>query len=183
MDSRPLHQLRELARVEGEAAERVFGPIIDRAADQIAHAWGAPVPPRLGTAAGPPSRWPAFEAQHRTHRDGGRDDPTWRGSRFEWAFGVSELRRERPGELAFAAGAVAPLDEAPSPLETEAWLAERRREGFEHLRNRRLGLVRVVRWLYPGEVVAREDTAAQGRYLADWVVRIFEHLEERPPKG
>lgn len=180
MGEAPFHRLRELAEAEAEAARRVFGPVIAAAEVELARSWGEPVPSTWG-AAGPPAGWPAFERQYRTHRKGGHEDARWGSARFEWAFGVSELRRERPGEAAFAAGAAAPLDDAGSPLDDLHWLEERRAEGFEALRDQRLGLLRVVRWLYPGELVAVEDANEQGRELAAWVVGAFEHLAECPP--
>jgi hypothetical protein len=183
MASEPFYLLRELVEAESET-ERVFRETIEQAGALIAARWAEPAP-LVHTADEPrrPERWPAFEARYPTGRHRAPTASAWGSAVFQWAFGVAELRRDRPGEAAFAAGVIAPLDARDSPFADAHWLAERERDGFEHLRNPRLRVERAVRWLYPDELMVRAGDEDQSRVLADWVVETFEELAARPPEG
>lgn len=174
------HLLRELAAAEEDAGQ-VFRGAIEHAVGEIGMRWADPLSDSDAAAPGRASHWPAFEHCYPTHRRGEAPAPGWGPARFEWSFGINELRRERPGEVAFAAGVVARLDAEASPLDGGDWVAERRAEGFTELRNPRLCVAQLVRWLYPEELLAVGAPGEQGEHLADWVISTFESLAGRPP--
>jgi hypothetical protein len=183
MASEPFYLLRELVEAESET-ERVFRETIEQAGALIAAHWVDPEPfSHAADEPRRPERWPAFEARYPTGRHRAPTASAWGSAVFQWAFGVAELRRDRPGEAAFAAGVIAPLDARDSPFADAHWLAERERDGFEHLRNARLRVERAVRWLYPDELMVQAGDEEQARVLADWVVETFEELAARPPEG
>jgi hypothetical protein len=170
--------LADVAEAEDRAAQ-AFGAALEIAAGEVAVRWADPLPTAAGPGGRPIAHLPVFDARYPAAR-ASAPAPGWRGAWFEWSFGISELREERPGQVAFAAGAGAPLGTG-GPLADPAWLERRRAEGFEQLRNARLGADQVLRWLDVDAVLAAGEPVDQGDRIADWVVATFELLAGDPP--
>ena len=166
-----------------EAEDRTvqaFASTLEFALGEVTVRWTDPLPPAAGPGGRPVTHMPVFDVCYPVNRTGAHPDPRWGGAHFEWSFGISELRDDRPGEVAFAAGVAIPAAGA-ALLDAPDWLARRRAGGFGRLHNPRLGTEQLLRWLDVDTVLAAGEPVAQGDLVADWVVTTFEELAADPP--
>lgn len=172
--------LWDVAEAEDQAAQ-AFAATLEWVTGEVAMRWADPLPPAAGPGGRPVAHLPVFDARYPVSRRGVDPDPRWGPAQFEWSFGVSELRDDHLGEVAFAAGAVVARGEGQTLFDDPRWLPERRAEGFERLHNMRLGAEQLVRWLDMDRVLMAGEPAEQGELVADWVVSTFEGLAGNPP--
>jgi hypothetical protein len=175
------NELLRVMEAEDRAAQ-AFAATLEFAVGEVAVRWTDPLPPSSGPGGHPVTHMPVFDACYPVARDRGEPDPRWGGAHFEWSFGISELRDDRPGEVAFAAGVAVPAARA-TLLDDADWLDRRRARGFGRLHNVRLRTEQLLRWLDVDTVLAAGEPVAQGDLVADWVVTTFEELAADPPPG
>jgi hypothetical protein len=172
--------LRDVAEAEDQAAH-AFAATLELVSGQVAVRWADPLPPAAGPGGRPVSHLPVFDVRYPAARGEAAPDTRWAGASFEWSFGISELRDDRPGEVAFGAGVTVPIAAEGSLLDDPQWIAGRRGEGFEHLHNVRLSAAQLMRWLHVDTVLAAGEIADQADFVADWIVATFEKLAASPP--
>lgn len=174
--------LRGVADAEHDAAQ-AFAATLELVSGEVAVLWGDPLPIEPGPGGGDPvSHMPVFDARYPAARSGSAPHPAWGAARFEWSFGISELRADRPGEVAFAAGVAVPIHADGGLLDEDPeWLGERRAGGFERLHNPRLAAEQLLRWLDIDVVLAAGEPGEQADLVADWIVSTFAELAAAPP--
>jgi hypothetical protein len=177
-----MHGLQDVAEAEDQAAQ-AFGPTLEMISGEVVVRWADPLPPEPGPAGRLVSHMPIIDVRYPPARGGSVPAECWGRARFDWLFGISELRDDRSGEVAFGAGAFVPKGSEPSCLDDPEWLAERRDEGFERLHNVRLGGDQLVRWLDIGDVLAAGEPVRQADLVAEWIVATFDALARHPPRG
>jgi hypothetical protein len=171
-----------VAEAEDQAAQ-AFADALQLIAGEVVIRWADPLPPDPGPAGRPVNHMPIVDVRYPPAPGGVAPAECWGPARFEWSFGISELRDEHPGQIAFAAGVFVPRGAKPSCLDDGPWLAARRADGFREFHSLRLGGDQLLRWLDVADVLDAGEPAWQADLVAEWIVATFRALAADPPNG
>lgn len=114
---------------------------------------------------------------------GGSPVESWRNTAFDWGLFSDQHRDEYRNAWVFAAGAWfhrrGNLDAIKNS--NPGWVDQQQSNGFELDKFGRPLFWRLVRYLYPEELLCRTTLDAQVELLGSWVVGSFELLADAPP--
>jgi len=174
-DAPALTAAHALSLAVGPSAERTLSTLLELTFAHVENAWGKPTDYRKIPGSQKPNFAPGWWASY-------EKAPAWKSNAwFDWALFPDSARADGRDSYAFFSGVTFERTRGGNPASiagNEAWLRERGEAGFEYVQD---WYWRLVRYLYPEQLLAETTLEAQADRLGRWIVESFALLAEAPP--
>jgi hypothetical protein len=179
-DAPALTAAHALSLAVGPSAERTLSTLLELTFAHVEKAWGKPADYRRIAGSQKPNFAPWWWASYDTAPRG--KEPAWKSQAwFDWALFPDSARAEGRDSYAFFSGVTFERSRGGSPASivgNEAWLRERSAAGFEYVQD---SYWRLVRYLYPEQLLSETTIEDQAAKLGRWIVESFALLAKAPP--